>query len=41
MTSSTLDSRSLKWIKQGRGAGSGKDYQPWLTVRDLPLGGQF
>lgn len=40
MTSSTLDSRSLKWIKQGRGAGSGKDYQPWLTVRDLPSSGR-
>lgn len=40
MTSSTLDSRSLKWIKQGRGTGSGKDYQPWLTVRDLPSSGR-
>lgn|SRR5699024_7746808 len=40
MTNSTLDARSLKWIKQGRGAGSGKDYLPWLTVRDLPSSGR-
>lgn len=35
-----LDSRSQKWIKQGRGKGVGKDYQPWLTVRDLPSAGR-
>ncbi|EKI2248623.1 MULTISPECIES: TnsA endonuclease N-terminal domain-containing protein [Gammaproteobacteria] len=40
MTSLSLDSRSLKWVKQGRGKGSGKDYQPWLTVRDLPSAGR-
>ncbi len=40
MANGTLDSRSLRWIKQGRGAGSGKDYQPWLTVRDLPSSGR-
>ncbi|WP_000202886.1 TnsA endonuclease N-terminal domain-containing protein, partial [Vibrio sp. RC586] len=40
MTSLSLDSRSLKWVKQGRGQGSGKDYQPWLTVRDLPSAGR-
>ena len=36
----TLESRSQKWIKEGRGAGSGKGYQPWLTVRDLPSAGR-
>lgn len=40
MTSIILDSRSQKWIKQGRGSGSGKDYHPWLTVRDLPSSGR-
>ena len=40
MASLTLDSRSQKWIKQGRGEGTGKDYQPWLTVRDLPSAGR-
>ncbi len=40
MTSIQLDSRSQKWIKQGRGKGSGKEYQPWLTVRDLSSSGR-
>ncbi len=40
MTSIHLDSRFQKWIKQGRGSGTGKDYQPWLTVRDLPSAGK-
>ncbi|WP_199221448.1 TnsA endonuclease N-terminal domain-containing protein [Desulfonatronum sp. SC1] len=40
MTIINFDSRSSKWIKQGRGQGTGKDYQPWLTVRDLPSSGR-
>lgn len=40
MPSLSLDARSLKWIKQGRGTGAGKDYLPWLTVRDLPSAGR-
>ncbi|MDK2123065.1 TnsA endonuclease N-terminal domain-containing protein [Parachitinimonas caeni] len=40
MSSFDLDPRSRKWIKQGRGTGTGKDYQPWLTVRDLPSMGR-
>lgn len=40
MTQNQLDSRSLKWIKEGRGVGSGKDYKPWLTVRDLSSSGR-
>lgn len=40
MISLPLDSRSQKWLKQGRGTGTGKDYQPWLTVRDLPSAGR-
>ncbi|MER1939195.1 MULTISPECIES: TnsA endonuclease N-terminal domain-containing protein [unclassified Castellaniella] len=40
MAGSNLDARTEKWIKQGRGAGVGKDYRPWLTVRDLPSSGR-
>jgi hypothetical protein len=29
-----------KRIKQGRGQGEGKDYIPWLTVREVPSRGQ-
>ena len=29
-----------RWIKEGRGAGRGRDYKPWLTVRDLPSQGR-
>lgn len=25
-----------KRIKSGRGQGMGKDYQPWLTIQDVP-----
>lgn len=24
-----------RWIKEGRGQGSGRDYKPWLTVQDV------
>lgn len=27
--------QNQKWIKEGRGAGHGADYKPWLTARDL------
>jgi len=40
MTNSKLDKRTLNWIKQGRGSGSGPDYLPWLTVRDVPSEGR-
>ena len=39
MATLSLDARSKKWIKEGRGSGTGKDYRPWLTVRDLPSAG--
>lgn len=29
-----------KWIKERRGDGRGRDYKPWLTVRDLPSQGR-
>ena len=29
-----------KWIKEGRGSGRGRDYQPWLTVRDFASQGR-
>jgi len=25
-----------RWLKEGRGVGYGRDYMPWLTVRDVP-----
>ncbi|MGP9630576.1 hypothetical protein ACT3TA_14245 [Halomonas sp. AOP42-C1-46] len=35
-----LDNRTQKWIKEQRGKGNGKDYHPWLTVRDLSSKGR-
>jgi hypothetical protein len=29
-----------KWLKEGRGSGQGRDYKPWLTVRDVPSDGR-
>lgn len=29
-----------RWIKEGRGQGTGADYKPWLTVRDVPSIGE-
>ena len=29
-----------RWISEGRGRGEGKDYKPWLTVRDVPSTGR-
>jgi len=33
---SLTEPKIQKWIKEGRGDGRGRDYKPWLTVRDLP-----
>lgn len=40
MASYKLDKKTEKWIKEGRGKGSGEYYLPWLTVRDLPSKGR-
>lgn len=42
MANYKLDKKAEKWIKEGRGrgSGSGKDYRPWLTVRDLSSKGR-
>jgi len=40
MTDYKLEKRVQKWIKEGRGSGNGKDYHPWLTVRDLSSRGR-
>jgi hypothetical protein len=32
--------KNAKWIKEGRGAGHGDNYLPWLTVRDLASRGR-
>lgn len=29
-----------RWRKQGRGCGEGRDYKPWLRVRDVPSKGR-
>jgi len=29
-----------RWLKEGRGAGRGVAYKPWLTVRDIPSQGR-
>lgn len=29
-----------RWIKEGRGSGRGRDYRPWLTVRDVSSRGR-
>lgn len=39
--SNDWDSNKLnRWIKEGRGQGEGKEYKPWLTVRDFPSMGR-
>jgi hypothetical protein len=35
-----LDKKTKSWIKQGRGSGNGKEYKPWITIRDLPSEGR-
>lgn len=40
MANYKLDKKTEKWIKENRGKGNGKDYHPWLTVRDLPSEGR-
>ncbi|WP_228706058.1 MULTISPECIES: hypothetical protein [unclassified Marinobacter] len=40
MTDYKLEKRVQKWIKEGSGSGNGKDYHPWLTVRDLSSRGR-
>jgi hypothetical protein len=37
---SLTEPKVRKWIKEGRGDGRGRDYKPWLTVRDLPSQGR-
>jgi hypothetical protein len=34
------DAKNARWVKAGRGRGTGKDYKPWLTVRDVPSDGR-
>ena len=30
------ENKILRFIKEGRGQGHGKDYKPWLTIQDVP-----
>ncbi len=34
------ETKNARWIKDGRGQGLGKEYKPWLTVRDVPSEGR-
>jgi len=34
------EAKNARWIKEGRGRGTGADYKPWLTVRDVPSEGR-
>jgi hypothetical protein len=34
------EARNARWLKEGRGQGRGKDYKPWLTVRDVASKGR-
>lgn len=34
------EAKNARWIKEGRGKGAGKDYKPWLTVRDVASEGR-
>lgn len=34
------EAKNVRWIKEGRGRGTGKEYKPWLTVRDVPSEGR-
>lgn len=38
-TKGSVANRIKKWTKEGRGQGSGPNYKPWLTVRDVPSKG--
>ncbi|MGL5942124.1 MAG: TnsA endonuclease C-terminal domain-containing protein [Waterburya sp.] len=29
-----------RYVKEGRGKGSGKDYKPWITIQDFPSRGR-
>ena len=29
-----------RYLKEGRGQGSGKDYKPWITIQDFPSKGR-
>lgn len=40
MADRKLDQRTHKWLREGRGSGSGQGYHPWLTVRDLSSQGR-
>ena len=35
-----FEDRRLRWIKEGRGQGSGAEYRPWLEVRDVKSSGR-
>lgn len=32
----TTEEKITRWVKEGRGLGSGREYKPWLTIQDVP-----
>lgn len=34
------EAKNKRWIKEGRGQGTGSSYKPWITVRDVPSEGR-
>ncbi|WP_291329386.1 TnsA endonuclease N-terminal domain-containing protein [Desulfovibrio sp. UCD-KL4C] len=38
--SGLTEAKIKRWIKEGRGAGRGPAYSPWLRVRDIPSKGR-
>jgi hypothetical protein len=40
LNDSTTQRKIERWIKEGRGEGSGADYKPWLRIQDVPSRGR-
>ena len=38
--SKQAERKFARWVKDGRGQGRGRDYKPWLTVRDVSSSGR-
>ncbi|ANE45862.1 hypothetical protein SY83_05575 [Paenibacillus swuensis] len=36
----SLDKRIARWVKEGRGKGTGEGYKPWLTAKSVPSRGK-
>lgn len=36
----SLEKRIVRWVKEGRGKGTGEGYKPWLTAKSVPSKGK-